>query len=71
SINELHVIMNAESRNADMIRDGLDKETRFAELQKLATWQLDALHKIDSVKSIKRMSDETYVEESKKESLSA
>ena len=67
SINELHAIMNVESKNAEMMRDNLDKKTRFIKLQELAKWQLEALHKMDSVKSIKRMSDETYLIESKKE----
>ena len=67
SINELIVLANAESKNAEMIRNGIDEKTRFAELEKMAAWQLKALHEMDPRKSTKRISDETYLIESKKE----
>ena len=35
SINELLVVANLESQNATMIRDGLDKKTRFEKLQEI------------------------------------
>lgn len=61
SINELNVLANAESKNAEMIREGLDKKTRFLKLQEMAAWQLKKLHEMDSVKSLKKLSPETYL----------
>lgn len=61
SINELNVIANAESKNAEMIREGLDKETRFLKLQELAQWQLKTLNDMDFTKSIKKTSDDVYL----------
>lgn len=61
SINELNVLANAESKNAEMMREGLDKKTRFLKLQEMAAWQLKKLHEIDSVKSLKKLSPETYL----------
>ncbi len=61
SINELNVLANAESKNAEMIREGLDKKTRFLKLQEMAAWQLKKLQEIDSVKSFKKLSSETYL----------
>lgn len=67
SINELNVISNAESKNAEMIRDGLDKQERFKKLQELAEWQLKTLNERDFMTSLKKTSDDVYVIEHKKE----
>lgn len=61
SINELNVLANAESKNAEMIRDGLDKKTRLKELQQLAIWQLNALNDKDFMKSIRKTSEDVYL----------
>lgn len=61
SINELNVLSNAESKNAEMIREGLDKETRFLKLQELANWQLKRLNEMDFTRSIKKTSEDTYL----------
>ncbi len=61
SINELNVLANAESKNAEMMRQGLDKKTRFENLQELVEWQLEGLNKMDFMKSIKRNADDTYL----------
>jgi len=67
SINELNVVANAESKNAEMIREGLDKKTRFLKLQELAEWQLKTLNDMDFTKSIKKTSDDVYLVEGQKE----
>lgn len=61
SINELNVLANAESKNAEMIREGIDKQTRFLKLQELAIWQLQKLSEIDSTKSIKKLATDSYL----------
>ena len=61
SINELNVVSNAESKNAEMIREGLDKKARFLALQKLAEWQLKSLNEMDFMKSIKKTSEGVYL----------
>lgn len=68
SINELNVLANAESKNAEMIREGLDKPSRLVKLQELAAWQLNALNEMDFMKSIKKTSDDVYlIENSQKD----
>lgn len=61
SINELNVLSNAESKNAEMIREGLDKKTRFLKLQELTDWQLKTLNEMDFIKSVKKISDDVYL----------
>lgn len=61
SINELNVVANAESKNAEMIREGLDKKTRFEKLRELAEWQLKTLNDMNFAKSIKKTSDDVFL----------
>ena len=61
SINELNVLSNVESRNAEMIRDKVDKRDRFEKLKELAEWQLEKLNKTDFVKSLKKTSEDIYL----------
>ncbi len=65
SINELHVLSNLESKNAEMIRKGITKKERFKELKELAQWQLENLNDIKNKKSIKRTSPEVYLSSTK------
>ncbi len=67
SINELMVLSNIESMNAEMMRSGIDKKLRFEKLQEMAQRQLELLNTKDSLKSIKRTSDEVYLIEAKKQ----
>lgn len=62
SINELAVLSNLESLNSEMIKDKLSKEDRFKKLLKVAKYQIEVLHNKDSFKSLKRESDETYLD---------
>ena len=61
SINELTVLSNMESRNAQMIREGLDKRTRFEKLQENARYELKVLNKKDGIRALKKLSNETYL----------
>lgn len=66
SINELAVLSNLESANADMIRNGLSKEVRFQKLLEMVRYQLEILNKQDFLKSLKKESESTYIDEQKK-----
>jgi len=66
SINELAVLSNLESLNSEMIKSGIDKRTRFANLKRIATDQLKILDKQDFLKSIKKLNDATYIDEQRK-----
>lgn len=57
SINELAVLSNLESMNADMIRGNVPKEERFIKLQAVAKYQTDILQTTNQLKSLKRISD--------------
>lgn len=61
SINELIVISNLEFFNAELIKEGLDKGTRYPRLKKMAKEQLKQLHDNSTIKSLKRVDDSTYV----------
>ncbi|QMU66074.1 MAG: KilA-N domain-containing protein [Flavobacteriaceae bacterium] len=69
SINELAVLSNLESANADMIREGISKEERFAKLYKIAQYQKEILDKQDFLKSIKKTSEDIYLDSNKSNEL--
>lgn len=51
SINELTVLSNLESHNAELIKNGKSKEERFETLSSIADYQLEVLNKsIETVK---------------------
>jgi len=50
SINELTVLSNLESHNAEMIKEGRDKEERFEILKEIANYQLDILNNAEKIK---------------------
>ncbi len=64
SINELAVLSNLESANADMIRESVQKEERFFKLLKIAKYQLEILNRQDFLKSLKKTSDGIYLSDS-------
>ena len=51
AINELTVLSNLESHNAELIKEGVNKAERFNILQKIAQYQLSILNKADLLKS--------------------
>ncbi len=51
TINELTVLSNLETHNAEMIKQGIDKEARFKALKDIASYQLNVLNEANSLKS--------------------
>ena len=66
SINELAVLSNLESMNADMIRENIGKEERFLKLKAVAKYQTEILNENNYLKTLKKKSEETYINEQKK-----
>ena len=52
SINELTVLSNLETHNADMIREGKSKEERFLKLKEIAEYQLTILNEAEKVRML-------------------
>ncbi len=52
TINELTVLSNLESHNAQMIKEGKGKEERFKILQEIAEYQLNVLNTAEQIKKI-------------------
>jgi hypothetical protein len=66
SINELIVLFNLESINSIMIKDDIDRNKRFTNLQTIAQEQLSTLNKISNdEKSLKKIKDSIYVDSKK------
>ena len=53
SINQLAVLSNLETHNAELIKANVDKIERFRQLTVLANYQLNILQKAESLKSLK------------------
>ncbi|OQB65158.1 MAG: KilA-N domain protein [Bacteroidetes bacterium ADurb.Bin141] len=69
SINELAVLSNLESANADMMRNGIARQVRFQKLYEIAKYQLEILNKQDFLKSIKKTSPDIYLEDGSQNQL--
>ena len=50
TINELTVLSNLESHNAELIKEGKSKEERFEILSEIAKYQLDILNNAEKIK---------------------
>ncbi len=50
TINELTVLSNLESHNAEMIKEGKNKEERFKVLCEIAKYQLNILNNAEKIK---------------------
>ena len=61
SINELVVLSNLENINSLLIAQKLDKKDRFAQLRNVANHQLNTLDNQDYLRSVKKLSDSTFV----------
>lgn len=48
-VNELTVLSNLESHNAQMIREGMDKKDRFEALKEIAEYQLRVLNEAEKI----------------------
>jgi hypothetical protein len=66
SINELAVLSNIESLNADLIRKGINKNERFIQLREMAVYQLEILNNKNALKAMKKLADDIYIEYQKK-----
>ena len=61
SIIELIIISNAESLNAELIKEGLSKQERYERIQRMAQDQIRILSKEDAIKALKKTSDDIYL----------
>jgi hypothetical protein len=52
NINQLTVLSNLETHNAELIKASIDKVTRFNKLFDIANYQLNILNKADNLKSL-------------------
>jgi len=66
SINELVILSNLETINAELIKNQIDKKLRFSGLMEIAQYQLNILNSTDYLKAIKKLSDSTYIDERNK-----
>ena len=66
SINELTVLSNLEVLNSELIKNKLPKLQRFQYLHKMAIQQKTVLDNNSSMKALKKMSDNTFLNESKR-----
>ena len=66
SINELVVLSNLENVNAILIERKEKKEDRFIQLRKIAKSQLATFDDKDFIKSLKKLSETTYLDAGKK-----
>jgi len=66
SINELAVLSNAESLNAELIKKGIEKADRFIQLREMAVYQLEILDKKNAMKAMKKFADDIYIEQQRK-----
>jgi len=54
SINELTILSNLESHNAELIKEGKSKNERFEILSEICKYQLGILNNADKIKLLKR-----------------
>jgi hypothetical protein len=62
SINELAVLSNLETLNAEMISNGIDKTIRYNRLKEISEYQLLVMNEKDFMKTLKKMSNAVYIE---------
>src|SRR5690606_32286721 len=66
SINELAILSNIQTINAEMIKEKIDKSERFLKLKDIAKYQLSVLNNTDFVKAVKKLNDNSLIDEQKK-----
>lgn len=69
SINELAVLSNIESMNAEMIKNDIDKIIRFKRLSEIAEYQLNILNEKNTLRSVKKISDDIYIKQQNSKAL--
>jgi hypothetical protein len=60
SINELAVLSNLKSFNAELIKSGVDKPGRFRKLKEISNYQLIILNEKDFMKALKKLNEQIY-----------
>ncbi|NOX64980.1 MAG: KilA-N domain-containing protein [Chlorobi bacterium] len=63
SINELAILSNLETLNAQMIKENIDKNERFLKLKEIAKYQLTILNEKDFMKALKKLNNNVYIEQ--------
>lgn len=66
SINELVVLSNLENFNSILVRNQIDKPESYKQLKDIVKIQLKSLDEQDFMKSLKKISDDIYIENKKK-----
>jgi len=66
SINQLTVLSNLEVINSELIKNKLPKTQRFQYLHRMALQQLAILDNSNAIKSLKKLSENTFIDEQKK-----
>lgn len=62
SINELAILSNLETLNAEMIKEKISKKDRFMKLKEIAEYQLTVLNEKDFMKALKKLNDRVYID---------
>jgi len=62
SINELAVLSNLESLNAEMIKSRIERKDRYEKLKEIAKYQLTILNEKDFMKALKKLNNKIYTE---------
>lgn len=62
SINELAILSNLETLNAQMIKEKVNKPERFEKLKDIAKYQLTILNEKDFMKALKKLNDNVYID---------
>ena len=62
SINELAVLSNLESINAELIKSNIDKQKRFEKLKEISICQLTLINEKDFIKAFKKLNDRIYID---------
>jgi len=62
SINDLAVLSNLETLNAEMITNGIDKIIRYNRLKEISEYQLLIMNEKDFMKALKKLNDTVYIE---------
>lgn len=66
SINELAILSNLETMNAQMIKEKTDKRDRYTKLSEIAKYQLSVLGDKDFMKSLKKLDENIYIQQTNK-----
>ena len=66
SINELAILSNLETLNAEMIKSNIEKKERYLKLKEIAAYQLTILNEKDFMKALKKMNDSIYIKQKDK-----